>query len=117
VSCKQAGFVVKLGAGGDFAWSRSLAPAKALSGIAADAAGNVYASGSAPGNVPPYRTPLLAGFDADGREHTLPPNYDMAGVGHAIATDVCGDVFFTFATPGASSDELGRSYVVKLLVP
>jgi hypothetical protein len=39
----------------------------------------------------------------------------MAGVGHAIATDVCGDVVFTFATPGASSAELGRSYVAKLV--
>jgi hypothetical protein len=117
VPCKQAGFVLKLSAGGDFVWSRGRAPARAISGIAVDAAGNVYASGSAPGNVPPYRTALLVGFDADGHERTLSPNYDMAGVGHAIATDVCGDLVFTFATPGASSAELGRSYVAKLVVP
>ena len=117
VSCKQAGFVLKLSTGGDFAWSRSLAPARAISGIATDAAGNVYVSGSAPGNVPPYRTPLLAGFDGAGGERPLPPDYDMAGVGHAIATDLCGDVVFSFATPGTSSTELGRSYVAKLFVP
>jgi hypothetical protein len=117
VSCKQAGFVLKLSAGGDFAWSRSRAPARAISGIAADAAGNVYVSGSAPGNVPPYRTPLLAGFDDAGHERKLPLDYDMAGVGHAIATDLCGDVVFTFATPGASSVEIGRSYVAKLSAP
>jgi hypothetical protein len=117
VSCKQAGFVLKLSAGGEFVWSRSLAPARAISGVAVDAAGNVYVSGSAPGNVPPYRTPLLAGFDDAGEKRALPPDYDMAGVGHAIATDACGDVFFSFATPGASSTELGRSYVAKLFVP
>jgi hypothetical protein len=117
VSCKQAGFVLKLGSGGDFVWNRSRAPARAMTGVAADAAGNVYATGSAPGNVPPYRTPLLVGFDGEGHERVLPTNYDMAGVGHAIATDLCGDVVFTFATPGATSEELGRSYVAKLFVP
>lgn len=117
VSCKEAGFVLKLGAGGDLIWSRSRAPARAISGVAADLAGNVYVSGSAPGNVPPYRTPLLFTLDAEGNERPMAATYDMAGTGHAVATDVCGDVLFTFATPASSLEELGRSYVAKLFVP
>jgi hypothetical protein len=116
VSCTQAGFVLKLDASGGFLWSQAEAPAKAISGVAVDSAGNVYATGSYPGDVPPYRTTLLVGFDSGGSKRTLPAYSDVAGLGHAIATDSCGDVVFTFATPGASTDELGRAYVAKLFV-
>jgi hypothetical protein len=115
--CDQAGFVLKLDATGGFLWSRGVVPAHDISGIATDVAGNVFAAGSYPGDAAPYRTPLLVGFDGEGSKRKLPTYDSVAGAGHAIATDACGDVVFAFATPSSSPDELGRSYVAKLLVP
>jgi hypothetical protein len=114
--CDAAGFVSKLDTDGNFVFSRGIVPALEVSGIASDAAGNVYAAGSYPGDVAPYRTTLLVGFDAEGSKRALPSYDSVPGAGHAIAADSCGNVVFAFAIAGASPDELGRAYVAKLLV-
>lgn len=115
--CGSAGFLLALDAAGTFSWSRGIVPAVEISGIATDAAGNVYATGSNPGNAaPPYRTPLFVGFDAEGRSRKVPAYDSAPGAGHAIATDGCGDVVLAFAT-SLSPDEPGGSYVAKLLLP
>jgi len=110
----QAGFVVKLDEAGRFVWSQGVVPARAMSGVAVAASESVYAAGSNPGDVAPYDTPLLTGFDSRGSKQKLPTYDDRPGAGHAVATDVCGDVLFAFATNGATADEAGRAYVAKL---
>lgn len=115
--CDTAGFVVKLDASGAFVWSRGVVPAAEISGIVADAAGNVYAAGSYPGDAAPYRTPLLVGFDGEGSKRKLPAYDGTPGAGHALATDACGNVLFAFAAAGTSSSAQGHAYVAKLLVP
>jgi hypothetical protein len=113
--CSTAGFVTKLAANGDFVWSRGIVPAKEISSITTDAAGNVYAAGSYPGDVAPFRTALLLGFDPQGSSRKLPTYDSVPGAGHAVTADLCGAVFFAFSTE--SPGEPGTSYVAKLLIP
>ncbi|HVW30346.1 MAG TPA: hypothetical protein VHC69_33540 [Polyangiaceae bacterium] len=108
----QAGFVLKLDQAGSFVWSKSLGPAPDVSGLAAGADGSVYAAGSYPGDVAPYRTALLVGFDAKGSKLDLPAYDDRPGAGHATAVDGCSDVLFGFAAA-----DTGQTYVAKIVSP
>jgi outer membrane protein assembly factor BamB len=107
----QAGFLLTLDASGSFVADRNLGPALAVSGLARDAAGDLYAAGSYPGDVAPYRTPLLVGFDSAGSTRKLPTYDDRPGAGHAVAIDGCGAVLFGFAAADA-----GHSYLSKIVV-
>jgi outer membrane protein assembly factor BamB len=108
----QAGFLLTLDAAGSFIGSRNLGPAVAVSGVAHDGAGDMYAAGSYPGDVAPYRTPLLVGFDSAGSTRRVPTYDDRPGAGHAIAIDGCGDVLFGFSAAG----DVGHSYLSKIVV-
>lgn len=108
----QAGFLLTLDASGSFVASRNLGPALDVGGIARDAAGDVYAAGSSPGDVAPYRTPLLVGFGSGGSRRGVPTYDDRPGAGHAVAIDGCGDVLFGFATAG----DAAHAYLSKIVV-
>jgi hypothetical protein len=109
---EQAGFLLTLDASGSFVGSRNLGPALAVSAIAGARTGEVYAAGSYPGDVAPYRTPLLVGFDSAGSRRGVPTYDDRPGAGHAVAIDACGDVLFGFATAG----DAAHAYLSKIVV-
>jgi len=115
--CEQAGFIVKLTASGAHVWSRSRAPVRSLDGIAVDSRGNVIVSGAYPGNVPPYRLPLLVELDADGSDVERPFYVGNAttdaGAGHGVAFDSCDNLLWSFGAPPEPS-ATSRSFLAKL---
>jgi hypothetical protein len=109
----QAGFLLTLDQSGNFVSSKNLGPAVAVSGVTTGRGGDFYAAGSYPGDVAPYRTPLLVGFAAGGSNRPVPAYDDRPGAGHAVAIDGCGDALFGFAT----ADDSGHSYLSKIVIP
>lgn len=117
VWCAQAGFVAKFGSAGEHVWSRSRFPVRSLPGIAVDSRGNVVASGSLPGNAPPYRLPLLVEFDESGNSvpRTIPTSSNVtdSGAGYGVAFDPCDDVLWAHAAPPVPSTKV-PSFLAKL---
>jgi hypothetical protein len=116
--CEQAGFVSKFDPSGRHLWSRSRAPVRSLPGIASDSRGNVLVSGAYPGNVPPYRLPLLIEFDSAGSDVARSEHLDTggltdAGVGHGVAFDPCDNALWSLSLPPAP-DTNARSFLAKL---
>jgi len=116
--CEQAGFVAKFDSAGRHLWSRTHAPVRSLPGIASDSRGNVLVSGAYPGNVPPYRLPLLIEFDSAGTEVARSMRLDTgwltdAGVGHGVAFDPCDNALWSLSLPPTPSAN-ARSFLAKL---
>lgn len=115
VGCKLTGFVAKFDAAGNALFSVNQGPMRALSGLASNAAGDVFVSGATPGGVAPYRIPLLLALDANGVERWRETEWPESGIGsgRALAVDGCGSVIWSLsARPDLSSDE--APYLAKL---
>lgn len=116
--CEQAGFVAKFDSAGRHLWSRTRTPVRSLSGIASDSHGNVLVSGAYPGNVPPYRLPLLIEFDSAGNDVVRSERLETgsstdAGVGHGVAFDPCDNALWSLSLPPAPNAN-ARSFLAKL---
>jgi hypothetical protein len=115
VWCLTAGFVTKLDAQGQWLWSLSLGPMRALPGVAADSRGNVVLSGALPGGVSPFRIPLVSELNPDGTELWRRVEWPETGIGagHRVAVDPCDNVLWSLSVrPTLESDE--QSYIAKL---
>jgi hypothetical protein len=115
VFCNTAGFVAKLDGDGTALWSVARGPLRALTGIAADADGNVVVSGATPGGVPPYRIPWLVMYDAQGQELWERGEWPLSGVGSGrrVAMDPCGDLLWSLSVR-PSLDAKEHAYLAKL---
>jgi hypothetical protein len=115
VWCKQWGFVAKLDSNGETLFSRTQGPMRALSGVAANSTGAIFASGSLPGNVEPYRIPLLIALDATGETRWERMEWPETGLGagRQVAVDGCDAVLWSVsARPAIEEREL--AYLAKL---
>ncbi len=116
VWCKQWGFVAKLDTNGDTLFSHVRGPMRALAGVAATSTGTVFASGSLPGNVEPYRIPLLLALDATGEKLWERMEWPETGLGSGrqVAVDGCDAVLWSVsARPELEGREL--AYLAKLV--
>lgn len=115
--CKASGFIVKFDASGGYVWSRSRFPVRSLPGIASDSKDEVLVSGAYPGNVPPYRLPLLVEFDSSGEDvaRTVRPMSAVtdAGSGYGVAFDRCDNALWSLSAPPVPSMDT-RSFLTKL---
>jgi len=77
----------------------------------------VLVSGAYPGNVPPYRLPLLVELDTDGSDVERPFYVGNAttdaGAGHGVAFDSCDNLLWSFGAPPEPS-ATSRSFLAKL---
>ena len=116
VWCESAGFVAKLDANGNALWSVSRTPMRALSGLAVSSADEIVLSGTLPGNVRPYRIPLLSELSGDGAELWRRSDWPETGIGegHDVVVDRCDNVLWSVSvSPSLGSDE--QPYLAKLL--
>jgi hypothetical protein len=115
VWCKTSGFVAKFDSNGGALFSLARGPLRALSGIAADPAGNVVVSGATPGGVPSYRIPLLVVLNPQGDELWERAEWPLSGVGSGrrVTVDACGDFLWSLSVrPSLDAEE--HAYLAKL---
>jgi hypothetical protein len=89
---------------------------RALSGVATSGAGAVFASGALPGNVDPYRMPLLIALDSNGEKLWERQEWPEPGLGagRELAVDSCGAVLWSVSARSAPAQcDLG--YLAKML--
>jgi hypothetical protein len=88
-----------------------------MPGIASDSHGNVIVSGAYPGNVPPYRLPLLVEFDSAGNDVTRTirskSTLTDAGAGFGVAFDPCDNALWSLTAPPSPSMN-APSFLAKL---
>jgi hypothetical protein len=116
VWCKQWGFVAKLDTNGETLFSHARGPMRAVAGVAATSTGAVFASGSLPGNVEPYRIPLLIALDEAGEklwERMEWPETGL-GAGRQVAVDGCDAVLWSVSARPELEDR-ERAYLAKLV--
>lgn len=117
VWCGTWGFVAKLSADGDAVWSRDRGPMRALNGIAAASSGAVLVSGTEPGNVNPFRRPLLLALDASGQSLWQRLEWPDTGLGsgRGVTVDACGGVLWSLTSrPSVQSND--QAYLAKLFL-
>jgi hypothetical protein len=117
VWCNTWGFIAKLDANGTALWSRDRGPMRALTGVTTAASGAVLVSGAEPGNVNPFRRPLLLALDADGTSLWQRLEWPESGLGsgRGVAVDECGSVLWSVsARPSVQAND--RAYLAKLFL-
>ena len=117
VWCSTWGFVAKLDADGNTAWSLDRGPMRAWNAIAAAASGAVLVSGTEPGNVNPFRRPLLLALDASGQSLWQRLEWPDTGLGsgRGVTVDACGGVLWSLTSrPSVQSND--QAYLAKLFL-
>jgi hypothetical protein len=116
VWCKQWGFVAKLDSNGETQFSRARGPVRALSGVATSSTGAVFASGALPGNVEPYRIPLLIALGSNGEKRWERQEWPEPGLGagRQLAVDGCDALLWSLsARPAPEQRDL--AYLAKIV--
>ena len=88
---------------------------RGMAGVVATLAGGVLVSGAQPGNVNPYRIPLLLSLDANGEKLWERSEWPETGLGsgRGVTVDSCGNALWSVsARPTLDAPE--QAYLAKL---
>lgn len=113
--CVTNGFVAKLDAQGNSLWSETLGPTRAVPGLAATEAGNLWMSNVMPGGVRPFRQPRLQELSAEGEALWQRSEWPGTGIGSGrnVNVDATGHVIWAVsARPSFEQEE--QAYLAKL---